>query len=156
MRGEYHERVGQITRPHELPPRARRIRINCGRGNGPFGTTSVCAENTLPAFSFADDTRNYLRVRGEYPGSLRSTETSTELPPRARRILGVESEAVFTMGTTSACAENTPHAPSQIGLPRNYLRVRGEYVIGVAYRFSARELPPRARRILRATRHPPP
>ena len=50
-------------------------------------------------------------------------------------------------GTTSACAENTREAISRNVLSRNYLRVRGEYVV---IHFTSRpgmELPPRARRI---------
>ncbi|EFM50147.1 hypothetical protein HMPREF0299_5954 [Corynebacterium matruchotii ATCC 14266] len=48
-------------------------------------------------------TRNYLRVRGEYPIGRVRQDPGFELPPRARRILGDDLAA----GTTSACAENT-------------------------------------------------
>ena len=55
-------------------------------------------------------------------------------------------------GTTSACAENTSHMTSIIGLWRNYLRVRGEYRrVNKAKAFRA-ELPPRARRIPQSRR----
>ena len=51
------------------------------------------------------------------------------------------------MGTTSACAENTYEGPSVLYSLRNYLRVRGEYVVVAWAEVSAVELPPRARRI---------
>ena len=53
----------------ELPPRARRIRFPY-RGPGVCrGTTSACAENTSQHLDGVVETRNYLRVRGEYvPG----------------------------------------------------------------------------------------
>ena len=67
VRGEYIGVViiGAIV--VELPPRARRIR--CGRNVSPkfTGTTSACAENTIPRPSVMDHEGNYLRVRGEYP-----------------------------------------------------------------------------------------
>ena len=52
------------------------------------------------------------------------------------------------MGTTSACAENTPPTKSVRGIIWNYLRVRGEYFTAFTQAGSWRELPPRARRIL--------
>ena len=51
---------------------------------------------------------NYLRVRGEY-GSTAVVETvHSELPPCARRIHFMNPHAMAGIGTTSACAENTP------------------------------------------------
>ena len=50
--------------------------------------------------------------------------------------------------TTSACAENTQNPLIKRVFPGNYLRVRGEYLIGVKGKWVAKELPPRARRIL--------
>ena len=52
-------------------------------------------------------------------------------------------------GTTSACAENTLLV--HLGTPglRNYLRVRGEYLVDALVALSPMELPPRARRILK-------
>ena len=52
------------------------------------------------------------------------------------------------IGTTSACAENTPPHPLAPRALRNYLRVRGEYSQTVGFWVSMVELPPRARRIL--------
>ena len=102
-----------------------------------------------------------------------------ELPPRARRILIGERQVRRYLGTTSACAENTPRSLKTVpgcgnylrvrgttsacaeNTPRslktvpgcgNYLRVRGEYLRTIVSGFSVAELPPRARRILR----PPP
>ena len=69
--------------------------------------------------------RNYLRVRGEYPGAFRQPRHQRELPPRARRIL----IACLQGGTTSACAENTLGLELGDFFIRNYLRVRGEYVL---------------------------
>ena len=50
--------------------------------------------------------------------------------------------------TTSACAENTLGFIGDDGVYRNYLRVRGEYSTSCLNMAIARELPPRARRIL--------
>ena len=50
-----------------------------------------------------------------------------ELPPRARRIPAEVEGEDATLGTTSACAENTATPVPKIVFSRNYLRVRGEY-----------------------------
>ena len=50
-------------------------------------------------------------------------------------------------GTTSACAENTPRHAMLLRIPWNYLRVRGEYLVGKPPPVILSELPPRARRI---------
>ena len=52
-----------------------------------------------------------------------------ELPPRARRIRENMTDEQYSEGTTSACAENTAHPLDAARLIRNYLRVRGEYLI---------------------------
>ena len=92
--------------------------------------------------------RNYLRVRGEYPGAFRQPRHQRELPPRARRILIACLQGCLQGGTTSACAENTLGLELGDFFIRNYLRVRGEYG-SLAFRHDAvGELPPRARRIL--------
>ena len=52
------------------------------------------------------------------------------------------------MGTTSACAENTPRRRYSARRRRNYLRVRGEYHLAEMISKGLKELPPRARRIL--------
>ena len=71
------------------------------------GTTSACAENTS-AFSInTEGSRNYLRVRGEYILTERLFPRFLELPPRARRILPCFASLLLSLGTTSACAENT-------------------------------------------------
>ena len=51
------------------------------------------------------------------------------------------------LGTTSACAENTPCYWANPLARWNYLRVRGEYKKPPAPRSRSTELPPRARRI---------
>ena len=72
----------------ELPPRARRILARAIRIGVNEGTTSACAENTVgPRFSVAINW-NYLRVRGEYTWATLSNPSTSELPPRARRIRG--------------------------------------------------------------------
>ena len=91
----------------ELPPRARRIRHRAMAAFKQDGTTSACAENTLPFNAEGETARNYLRVRGEYPQVPSQRSTSWELPPRARRIPSGLGVGLFTWGTTSACAENT-------------------------------------------------
>ena len=90
---------------------------------------------------------NYLRVRGEYALSQGINMALSELPPRARRILHFGGKPACTMGTTSACAENTLYPKESTWLYRNYLRVRGEYCTVLTSALALRELPPRARRI---------
>ena len=72
-----------------------------------------------------------------------------ELPPRARRILLYAAAGMGASGTTSACAENTAISSIACLRSRNYLRVRGEYLIDGRIWVTLSELPPRARRILR-------
>ena len=90
---------------------------------------------------------NYLRVRGEYHWAYARAKSSSELPPRARRIL---FQLVFHKvhgGTTSAHAENTSRRVMCRGAGWNYLRARGEYLPLWWWPWGSRELPPRARRI---------
>ena len=135
------------SKTKELPPRARRIPGTASVRIGVDGTTSACAENTN--FHLIDilSTRNYLRVRGEYPSSAYNNRETTELPPRARRIPARIMQANISLGTTSACAENTPAPWASIWNPWNYLRVRGEYPWNIPPAIYWPELPPRARRI---------
>ena len=93
-----------------------------------LGTTSACAENTVEKPGVFLRLWNYLRVRGEYTSGITSVVSSMELPPRARRILPITLGCIHAHGTTSACAENTTNRLSQLIHPRNYLRVRGEYL----------------------------
>ena len=87
-------------------------------------------------------------MRGEYCLLSVNVLGCWELPPRARRILDYSDWEAATVGTTSACAENT-ESRIAVGLPRwNYLRVRGEYEARGHKHENPRELPPRARRIL--------
>ena len=74
--------------------------------------------------------------------------TRAELPPRARRILLEQSGDLQIQGTTSACAENTARILADSWPVRNYLRVRGEYMLLIDAGDVRWELPPRARRIL--------
>ena len=149
VRGEYPLNGVCPGRCWELPPRARRIHPQDFDHDNVKGTTSACAENT-PALSEGEHRiRNYLRVRGEYVLVARSSSRLRELPPRARRIPLSKPLARFTPGTTSACAENTTDRLLFWCRPRNYLRVRGEYISTSTLKMFAMELPPRARRILR-------
>ena len=93
--------------------------------------------------------RNYLRVRGEYQYRSSNICLIMELPPRARRIRYDRNVKTIPIGTTSACAENTPYTPVPFAPTRNYLRVRGEYQWGKHPHRGGEELPPRARRIPR-------
>ena len=148
VRGEYKSGKTGINTVPELPPRARRIQFSDMNFLNAVGTTSACAENTGGETTRPSRVWNYLRVRGEYSVKNSANRASMELPPRARRILGVcWSEADF-FGTTSACAENTPTSCINNSPPRNYLRVRGEYRVWAVSVVGMRELPPRARRIL--------
>ena len=94
-----------------------------------MGTTSACAENTFLITTHDTQPRNYLRVRGEYSNSSRAALLDAELPPRARRIQAGDLQIQLGLGTTSACAENTPHGSGHSKTKWNYLRVRGEYAL---------------------------
>ena len=86
-------------------------------------------------------------MRGEYAVGEFLRPLPKELPPRARRILASVYHVNPTMGTTSACAENTPGVKTGGYFLWNYLRVRGEYYLKHPNGIRAGELPPRARRI---------
>ena len=148
MRGEYLLVLLEPKKKLELPPRARRILFLTPGGFLQIGTTSACAENTLAWPYFPGLAWNYLRVRGEYSVTRLFSKSSTELPPRARRIRYRAQPLHLACGTTSACAENTRFRPETNRGNRNYLRVRGEYVLPSVLSVWQWELPPRARRIL--------
>ena len=147
MRGEYNLPSAPIEHPWELPPRARRIHSRGGMARVGHGTTSACAENTFPLGFGLPSARNYLRVRGEYKEASVYEMTYVELPPRARRIRPKVMNPWASVGTTSACAENTLRILHPIQTIRNYLRVRGEYRLRTTHLYQPTELPPRARRI---------
>ena len=147
VRGEYDGQKDRKDTIMELPPRARRIPTIIIYDRVWRGTTSACAENTARWTQTTHNARNYLRVRGEYRGSVGGLQLSWELPPRARRIQRFPESGRNHHGTTSACAENTPRGRSQACSYRNYLRVRGEYIVNRVDHELNRELPPRARRI---------
>ena len=147
MRGEYPDPVDPIYLAEELPPRARRIHSNWVYRDYTLGTTSACAENTLCWPARLWQSRNYLRVRGEYWLAPASNPHAVELPPRARRIRCGFTIIRIEHGTTSACAENTERQLDAIAPWRNYLRVRGEYCLSSNDCPNLFELPPRARRI---------
>ena len=152
VRGEYALLGLEELLEGELPPRARRILQRDLIGAVDLGTTSACAENTVPVPTPAHHGWNYLRVRGEYHLTGLVLVGNQELPPRARRIRPRGVAGTSFGGTTSACAENTMFdAPRRLSW-WNYLRVRGEY--GLQYRgpLVPMELPPRARRILAQSR----
>ena len=132
----------------ELPPHARRIPLISPRAEVLVGTTSACAENTAAERRQESKERNYLRMRGEYTSEPGQKLSRSELPPHARRIHLRPPYVANLGGTTSACAENTFSAnfPAQKG--RNYLRMRGEYILPGNYSVILMELPPHARRIL--------
>ena len=113
------------------------------------GTTSACAENTPRRVTTRYQHLNYLRVRGEYPSACHYKIPAPELPPRARRIQSDPQIEEAPAGTTSACAENTAHIVFLRVFPWNYLRVRGEYANYTGFVYPLKELPPRARRILK-------
>ena len=86
-------------------------------------------------------------MRGEYPDLSRLRGFAQELPPRARRIPFFYLPPPALGGTTSACAENTASSNMLLTSHRNYLRVRGEYLLRIRLHVWRMELPPRARRI---------
>ena len=89
VRGEYAEAREKKIGMLELPPRTRRIPGVASWCLAGVGTTSAYAENTSMMAIFSSITRNYLRVRGEYSSSTIFPRSHWELPPRARRILGL-------------------------------------------------------------------
>ena len=127
MRGEYNNIDNDEGDVLELPPRARRILYLNNWLEAVGGTTSACAENTVTGDLPPAVTGNYLRVRGEYSRPAKRVGAPKELPPRARRIQMAFATVCDHTGTTSACAENTPHLTARTPTTRNYLRVRGEY-----------------------------
>ena len=127
VRGEYLSPPPGRPLSRELPPRARRILAYGIESVADFGTTSACAENTGRKHARTVAVWNYLRVRGEYLALGHTIRSSTELPPRARRIRNRDLIGSPYSGTTSACAENTLRCQRSPVLPGNYLRVRGEY-----------------------------
>ena len=127
IRGEYRREATVILDVTELPPRARRI-------------------PNIRGLAF-DIHRNYLRVRGEYLNRPGNWYDHGELPPRARRIQETGRLPRRSIGTTSACAENTVSGSVGVLYTRNYLRVRGEYCLAKKPHGLHTELPPRARRI---------
>ena len=86
-------------------------------------------------------------MRGEYTGLYDNGGWLPELPPRARRIQPYTWGLIASLGTTSACAENTGRGFETFGHAGNYLRVRGEYPATGGSPATGGELPPRARRI---------
>ena len=149
MRGEYSWGSAGVITKAELPPRARRIPQLIGRWRGGKGTTSACAGNTCTGSGRSCTPQNYLRVRGEYITGQSRLVNYSELPPRARRIRPRSGKLIVTIGTTSACAENTFFTQTETGKRLNYLRVRGEYAPRTPIGVFLAELPPRARRIRR-------
>ena len=147
VRGEYNICSYQPGKMRELPPRARRIHNISIHDRVWYGTTSACAENTSAAKTDDSSFRNYLRVRGEYDPADHPDLDRLELPPRARRIRVHVGPGVTSVGTTSACAENTRHRHHRWHPGGNYLRVRGEYGRPEYVLTHSQELPPRARRI---------
>ena len=147
VRGEYASPKSLTVVAVELPPRARRIPYSIETDRAGWGTTSACAENTPQLIPGPYQSRNYLRVRGEYRANGTPARVTVELPPRARRIRVAIQNAYKTPGTTSACAENTAQIHHQGTKVWNYLRVRGEYPYIYGKKRLTRELPPRARRI---------
>ena len=132
VRGEYTRPVNPFSNPKELPPRARRIHPHAHFFGAETGTTSACAENTRAGQRWGSGIWNYLRVRGEYTFRNIKDSFAEELPPRARRIHVQEFHPTVWGGTTSACAENTAVGEEGLADIRNYLRVRGEYLVATS------------------------
>ena len=147
VRGEYYTSLRISSKNSELPPRTRRILYPCALSRQRLGTTSAYAENTTAHPATPATLRNYLRVRGEYPPQQPPGQYKRELPPRTRRIPNSSASLTESSGTTSAYAENTPRRVDGFPLPRNYLRVRGEYQPDFEEFGPLAELPPRTRRI---------
>ena len=130
----------------ELPPHARRRGITARYVGKIGGITSACAEKRYDYFYRNYGHWNYLRMRGEETAGRDSSARAWELPPHARRRVGVPSEFKQFHGITSACAEKSNPNRYRTLDRGNYLRMRGEEISTRAPRANREELPPHARR----------
>ncbi len=146
MRGEERKNLSSRSWNEELPPHARRRVRRCASHDVLCGITSACAEKSNRRKRNRDNTRNYLRMRGEENRSRPSSDFWRELPPHARRRGCAKVEFACCAGITSACAEKSMHSGGFTPRGGNYLRMRGEEPIpGPSVTYVA-ELPPHARR----------
>ena len=146
MRGEEGQVSLTSSPTRELPPHARRRAYADHRHRSTPGITSACAEKRYDYFYRNYGHWNYLRMRGEETAGRDSSARAWELPPHARRRVGVPSEFKQFHGITSACAEKSNPNRYRTLDRGNYLRMRGEEISTRAPRANREELPPHARR----------
>ena len=129
LRGEYNFTSSAPLSPSELPPLARGIRYKKPVHGVGDGITPACAGNTLKQSAPTAPTRNYPRLRGEYPSFTVLSPSLPELPPLARGIPSDSRALHLEHGITPAYAGNTPGALRGRGRLWNYPRSLGEYLV---------------------------
>ncbi|VFB06056.1 Uncharacterised protein [Corynebacterium striatum] len=146
VRGEEERGEACLYPSWEIPPRARR------RATGNYGVTcvkrntSACAEKSIPINAPGPEKWKYLRVRGEESQRSLRSQRSGEIPPRARRRVGLCWRCSAGIGNTSACAEKRLCRGMRCCWGWKYLRVRGEEKGTQMPEKRYMEIPPRARR----------
>ena len=91
----------------EIPPRARRRVQHTKTTHDRMGNTSACAEKSGRGQALGRRRGKYLRVRGEEHARAMVAAALQEIPPRARRRVGVLAVTEVIGGNTSACAEKS-------------------------------------------------
>ena len=130
--GEYKHANKYKKSTMELPPRTRRIPALVEGYLQKPGTTSAYAENTPPRGQNDQSAKGTTSAYAENTeGQVTIDFPDAELPPRTRRIRRHHGARPHVQGTTSAYAENTPRVPRSRATRRNYLRVRGEYILSI-------------------------
>ena len=126
VRGEEPIVQPALPRTPEIPPRARGRARNIPSGLTSVGNTPACAgKSPFPPVT-AFGLRKYPRVRGEEGHGRGRLFPATEIPPRARGRVFVETEWTPALGNTPACAGKRKALHSTAPWTRKYPRVRGE------------------------------
>ena len=126
VRGEEGVHGFGSTGEAEIPPRARG-REDCGdERHDESGNTPACAGKSGGWQCEAGAARKYPRVRGEEGHGRGRLFPATEIPPRARGRVFVETEWTPALGNTPACAGKRKALHSTAPWTRKYPRVRGE------------------------------
>ena len=107
------------------PPRVR-SRPDVSRGDDmTMGITSACAEQTPPSHANCSATADHLRVCGADGIMNRTKSCPMGSPPRVRSRRASHSCAMFHVGITSACAEQTATCRVSASAISDHLRVCG-------------------------------
>ena len=107
------------------PPRVRSRLAFCGIGGQPIGITSACAEQTDNELTVTNGNKDHLRVCGADGIMNRTKSCPMGSPPRVRSRRASHSCAMFHVGITSACAEQTATCRVSASAISDHLRVCG-------------------------------